>query len=128
MKYFKFDPAKKGLRKTLKEYEEVALKYIWSVGDEGVGSRKTWEVTNERLGTDKSISRASVIFFLNRMVDQGVLGYTTETGKGGHHRVYSPILDEREYKKYLVKTIVERLFKDFPEETREALKELYEKK
>lgn len=74
--------------------QEISLRYVRSMEDEGVGSGKTWEVTNVRLGTGKSISRASVIFFLNRRVDQGVLNYTTATGKGGHHRIYSPILDE----------------------------------
>ena len=33
MVVFKFDPAETGLRKTLKEYEEIALRYIWSLGD-----------------------------------------------------------------------------------------------
>ena len=31
----------------------------------------------------------------------------------------------RGYKKYVLKTIVESLIKDFPDETREALKEFY---
>ena len=123
MKYFKFDPAKKGLRKTLKEYEELGLRYIWAQGVEGSGSGKAWEAVNSTLGPEKRISRASVIFFLNRMVAQGVLGYTTATGKGGHHRVYFPIMDERGYKKHLLKTVVESLMRDFPEETIEALKE-----
>ena len=121
---FKFDHEKEGLSKTLKKYEEVALKFVWSTGEEGVGSGKTWAITNERLGPDKTISRASVIFFLNRMVDQGVLSYRTATGKGGHHRVYYPVLDEEAYKKHILKTIVESLMRDFPDETREALKEI----
>ena len=79
MASFKFDPSKHGLRKTLKEYEEVGLRHVWSMGEEGVGSGKTWVAVNEALGPDKSISRASVIFFLNRMVDQGVLSYRTGT-------------------------------------------------
>ena len=124
MASFKFDPSQVGLRKTLKEYEELGLKYVWSIGEKGVGSGKTWETVNSTLGPEKSISRASVIFFLNRMVDQGVLDYRTATGKGGHHRVYYPILDERGYKKYLLKTVVESLMRDFPKETREALNEL----
>ena len=41
MAWFKFDHEKEGLRKTLKAYEEVALKYVWSLGEEGVGSGKT---------------------------------------------------------------------------------------
>ena len=57
MASFKFDHSKHGLRKTLKEYEEVGLRYVWSLGRKGVGSRKTWEVINERLGPDKSKSR-----------------------------------------------------------------------
>ncbi len=121
---FKFVHEKEGLRKTLKEYEEVGLRYVWSIGEEGVASGKAWAITNERLGSDKTISRASVIFFLNRMVDQGVLDYRTGTGKGGHHRIYFPVLYERAYKKHLLKTIVESLMRDFPDETKEALKEL----
>ncbi len=121
---FKFDHEKEGLRKTLKEYEEVALRYVWSLGEEGVGSGKTWAITNERLELGKTVSRASVIFFLNRMVDQGVLNYRSATGKGGHHRVYYSMLDEKSYKKHVLKTIVESLMRDFPDETREALEEL----
>ena len=123
MEYFKFDPSKHGLSKTLKEYEEICLRYIWARGEEGAGSGKTWEAVKKTLGPDKSISRASVIFFLNRMVDQGVIGYRTITGKGGHHRVYYPIMDESGYKKHLLKTVVESLMRDFPEETIEALKD-----
>ncbi len=121
---FKFDHEKEGLSKTLKEYEEIALKHVWSIGEEGVGSGKIWAITNKRLEPDKTISRASVIFFLNRMFEQGVLNFRSRTGKGGHHRVYYPVLDERAYKKYLLKTIVQSFMRDFPEETREALKEL----
>ncbi len=120
---FKFDPSEHGLRKTLKEYEEIGLRYVWTQGEEGAGSGKTWESVKKTLGSDKSISRASVIFFLNRMVDQGVLDYRTATGKGGHHRIYFPIMDERAYKKHLLKTVVESLMRDFPEETGEALRE-----
>jgi predicted transcriptional regulator len=123
MASFKFSPSKQGLRKTLKEYEEIGLRYVWSVGMNGVGSGKTWKAVTEALGPDKSISRASVIFFLNRMVDQGVLDYRTATGKGGHHRVYYPIMNEWDYKKHLLKTVVESMMRDFPEETIEALKE-----
>ena len=123
MASFKFDHTKHELRKTLKEYEEAGLRYVWSIGEKGVGSGKTWVAVNEKLDPEKRVSRASVIFFLNRMVDQGVLDYRSATGKGGHHRVYFPILDEREYKKFLLKTVVESMMRDFPEETREALKD-----
>jgi len=38
MSGFKFDPSQPRLRKTLKEYEELALRHIWSVGEEGAVS------------------------------------------------------------------------------------------
>ncbi len=123
MASFKFDHSKHGLRKTLKEYEEAGLRYLWAQGEKGVSSGKTWKAVNEALGPDNSISRASVIFFLNRMVDQGVLDYRSATGKCGYHRVYFPIMDERGYRKHLLRTVVESLMRDFPEETIEALKE-----
>jgi predicted transcriptional regulator len=123
MASFKFDPSKHGLRKTLKEYEETALRYVWSQGEKGATSGKTWTAVTEALDPDKSISRASVILFLSRMAGQGVLDYRTATGKGGHHRVYYPIMDERGYKKHLLKTVVESMMRDFPEETKEALNE-----
>ncbi len=102
MASFKFDPSRHGLRKNLKEYEEIGLRYVWSIGENGVGSGKTWREVSKVLGSEKSISRASVIFFLNRMVDQGVLDYRSATGKGGHHRIYYPVMDERGYKKHLL--------------------------
>ena len=120
---FKFDPLQSDLRKTLREYEELALRYLWSIGEEGSGSGKAWREVNEDLGAEKTISRASVIFFLNRMVDQGVLGFRDATGKGGHHRIYYPLMDERGYKKYVLKTIIDSMMRDFPEETKETLLE-----
>ena len=122
---FIFDPSKTGLRKTLREYEELALRCIWETGDEGAGSGLTWKAVNERLEEGKTISRASVIFFLNRMVDEGVLGFRDATGKGGHHRIYITKLDENGYKKYIVRTLLESVAKDFPEATEEVLKSLY---
>ncbi|NQT08116.1 hypothetical protein HQ586_03485 [Candidatus Bathyarchaeota archaeon] len=124
MTVFKFDPAKIGLRKTLREYEEIALRYIWDVGDEGAGSGKTWIHVNEQLKDGKSISRASIIFYLNRMVDEGVLGFRDATGKGGHHRIYITKLDEKGYQKYIVETLCKSVAKDFPEATKEVLKEI----
>ena len=124
MVIFKFNPAEKGLRKTLREYEEIALRYIWSIGDEGAGSGKTWEHVNKELREGRSISRASIIGYLNRMVDEGVLGFRDATGKGGHHRIYITKLDESGYKKYIVKTLLDSLAKDYSKETKEVLQAL----
>ena len=121
MVVFKFNPAETGLRKTLREYQEIALRYIWSVGEEGAGSGKTWEHANKELGEGKSISRASIIIYLNRMIDEGVLRFRVGTGKGGKHRIYITKLDESGYKKYIVRTLLESVMKDYPKETKEVL-------
>ena len=121
MSGFKFDPSQPGLRKTLREWEELALRYVWSVGEEGAGSGLIWKEVNEKLKPGGSISRASVIVFMNRLVDQGVLGYREGTGKGGVHKIYYPLMDEKGYVKYMIKTMVESMRRDFPEETKKVL-------
>ena len=124
MSGFKFDPSQPGLRKTLREYEELTLRHIWSVGEEGAASGSTWETVNIQLGPGNSISRASVIFAMNRFVDQEVLGYREATGKGGHHKIYYPLMDEKGFKVYVARTVIQSLMRDFPEETREVIREL----
>jgi len=120
MSGFKFDPAQPGLGKTLKKWEELALRYIWEVGEVGAGSGTIWKNVNEQLGSGESISRTSVIFFMNRLLEQGVLGFRDGTRKGGHHKIYYPLMDEKGYLKYLLKTMVESMKRDFPEETKEV--------
>ena len=121
MSGFKFDLSKPGLRKTLKEWEELALRSMWDVGEDGAKSRVVWERVNEELDEGKSISRASIILFLEKMEERGVLGSRDVTGKGGHHKIYHPLIDEKGYVKYLIKTMVESMMRDSPEETRETL-------
>ncbi len=58
------------------------------------------------------------------MADEGVLNYKERTGKGGHHRVYTPRLNESEFKTYVAQTMIASLLKDFPEETKAALSQL----
>ena len=121
MSSFKFDPSQPGLRKNLREWEELALRHIWSVGEKGASSGPIWKNVNEQLEPGKSISRASIIIIMNRLVDQGVLDYREGTGKGGHHKIYYPLMDEEGYKKYVLKTIIESMMRDFPDETKEVI-------
>ncbi len=69
MSGFKFDPSQTGLMKTLKEYEELALRFLWEIGEEGAVSGLIWKVVKEKLKPGGSISRASVILSMNRFVD-----------------------------------------------------------
>lgn len=119
---FKFDHSKPGLRKVFKEYQELALRYVWEVGEEGVGSRNIWETVSERLTEKKKISRASIIMFLEKLRTQGVLGCKDETGKGGHRRIYYPLMDEIDFVKKLIINIIESFMEDYPRETMETLR------
>lgn len=118
-----FDPEGKGFYKVLKDYQVEALKQVW-MKKTGVTSREAWQHVNKVLKEGQTISRASIINFLNDMVDEGVLNYEEESGKGGYHRVYSPKLDESSFKSYIAETVISSLMKDFPEETKEAIKKL----
>ena len=121
---YSFDASEQGFRKTLKEYQEIALKYLWFVGEKGAVSRSVWTHVNEVLAErGKSISRASISFFLDDMVDEGVIGYHSATGKGGRHRVYKPAMDELEYRKHMLRKVISSMMRDYPEETRDVLKE-----
>jgi hypothetical protein len=56
------------------------------------------------------------------MREMGVLKGEEKTGKGGHHWVYFPALDENGFKRFIVKTMIDSLMKSFPDETREAIR------
>jgi len=117
------DPSKNGFEKVLRDYQIEALKMVWNNGETGVTSREVYQYVNKALKGVKTISRASIINFLNSMCDEKVLNYVEETCKGGIRRKYSTGLDEDEFKKYIAKTVVESLLKDFPDETMAILKE-----
>jgi len=119
-----FDTSGEGLAMVLKDYQEVALRYLWRLDGEGASSRDVWMQVNEDLTGKRTISRASIINFLNSMVDEGVLNYTEITGKGGHRRIYSAKYDEAGFKQYIAKVVLGNLLRDFPEETRKALQKI----
>ena len=116
------DTAGQGLDMVLKDYHQAALRYIWEKG-EGASSRDVWSQVNKTLKTG-SISRASIINFLNAMVDEGVLNYTEITGKGGHRRIYSTKLNEAQFKQYVAEVVLRNLMRDFPAETKEVIKKV----
>ena len=118
----KFDPEKKGLAKILRNYQIEALKSVWNNSEKGLSSREVYKYVNGKI--DGSISRASIITFLNQMADERVLEYEERIGKGGFRRVYTPRLNESAFKKYVAKTMITSLLKDFPEETKTAISKL----
>jgi len=116
------DSEKQGLAMFFKDWQGESLRYLWNIQPEGANSRAVWLNVNESL--EGSISRASIINFLNDMVDKGLLNYTEKTGKGGHHRVYRIAFNEQEFKAHIAGSIISKLLIEYPEETRKALQRI----
>ncbi|MBU0847203.1 BlaI/MecI/CopY family transcriptional regulator [Patescibacteria group bacterium] len=106
----------------MKDYQAIVMDYLWDTGEEGSNSRDAWlHVSKVLREEDRSISRASIIFFMNDMVDEGVLKYREKSGKGGYHRIYAPVYCEEGFKEYLVKQIMNKLLEEFPKESKKFL-------
>jgi predicted transcriptional regulator len=120
---FTVDPDKTGFEKVLRDYQIEALRMVWDDDPKGVTSREVYQHVNKQLEGVRTISRASIINFLNAMCDEGVVNYVEETCKGGTRRKYSTGLDEEEFKKHIAKSVLESLLKDFPDQTIAAVKE-----
>ena len=116
------DPSKDGLEKVLRDYQIEALRHVWTHDGEGLTSREVYEAVNERLDGGRSVSRASIINFLNAMCDEGVLDFEEETCKGGMRRRYRKGMDEATFKTYVASTVISSLMRDFPEQTVEAIR------
>ena len=87
----KVDLSQDGLSMFFKPYEVLGWDRVWNASESGpVGSFDVFKHVNFGLGPGKTISRASVIYFLNRQVDLKFMGWKDATGKGGHRRLYYP--------------------------------------
>jgi len=100
------DLSETGLAMFFKPYQIISLDLLWN-SEETLSSREVWEQANEQLpGT---ISRASIINFLNASVENGLLDYVETTGKGGYRRLYSSKLSKPEATTYLTEKVNESL-------------------
>ena len=116
----RFDLNEKGLRRIFRDWQVKALEYMWSIDNILVKSVDVW---NHLKGIHavadpnslKSVSRASVINFLNQMVDEKLMMFDFGTGKGGTHRVYSfkPELDTQAKFKAYIHTLFYDALNDF---------------
>lgn len=111
--------SEKGLSMFISPYQQMALQCIWE-DNTGKSSRQVWNYVNQKMYND-SISRASIINFLNRMVDEGLLNFETTTGKGGYRRIYYQKFGHSEFKEELIKRTLNALKGSFPEETLKAI-------
>jgi predicted transcriptional regulator len=110
----KFDTSEKGLLTLFKPYQAALMEHIWKLneGDRvGLTSSQAYEFLKDN---QDGKSRAALIFFLNDMVEEGILTYEEETGKGGYHKVYYPKMNNEQFAQHVVKTIIKKLEEIFP--------------
>ncbi len=107
----RLDTEKDGLRAIFKIYEIASLEELLAHK-----KRTSGQVWDEILKRGTVISRASVIFFLNRLVKAGLVRAETGTGKGGHHKIYSLYAENRnEMRAQIVDKFLYKLWEIFPE-------------
>ena len=100
------DLTETGLAMFFRPYQIASLDLLWS-SSENLSSREVWEKVNQAIpGT---ISRASIINFLNASVENGLLDYVETTGKGGYRRLYVSKLSKDDTAKYLSKIVKDQL-------------------
>ena len=97
----------------LSKYQKQAIDVVYA-HPEGVVSGAVWKSVTTLIHP-ATISRASIINFLNKCVDAKVLGYEERTGKGGYHRLYKPIMTWSEFEELVIWRFIEKLMLIFPE-------------
>ena len=122
MNRLEYDPSQAGLRAVFKPWQETTLHTIME-NPQGLNSRETWQKVNQKLAPE-TISRASIINFLQDMHKMGVLTGDDQTGRGGHHWVYKPAMSEARLRQFIIEEILTTLIRDFPEETKTALRKI----
>ena len=109
-----FDTSEKELLTLFKPYQAALLEHIWELNEDdrvGITSGEAYKFLQNH---PDSKSRASVIIFLNDMVEEGTLSYEEESGKGGYHRVYYPKMNREQFAQHIVETITKKLAEIFP--------------
>ncbi len=117
----KLDTDKNGLEAIFRKWQVPLVEELFSGKPMTSGEAHMFLVKKGVKADQKGrgpISRASVINFLNGMIDNGLLEYTDDTGKGGHHRIYKMTLNREEFSHALLGRFVNRLISIFPQESK----------
>jgi len=85
VKDWTLDLSKHGYNRIFKDYQKATIDFLIESTPDPYLSR---EVHEHLLGQGIQISRASVIIYLDFLVEKGICDYEGTTGKGGHFRLY----------------------------------------
>jgi hypothetical protein len=111
---------RKSLSAIFRDWQIIALACIPNDHGEPVGTKYVWEQTNNHLqkesGTEtESISRASVINFLEKLHELDLLVGVLCTGKGGKRYHYTYQVDRAHFNDHVSRMLIESLVKEYPD-------------
>ena len=108
---WKIDTTQTGIPSIFREYEWIALGHIYKLR-KGITTRNTFDYTNRF----KKISRASIHFFLARLVDAGIIANGEESGKGGFHGSHKVLVEREDLPRLITLDTLKTLKSVFPED------------
>ena len=107
---WKIDTTKTGMEAILKPYQYGIIMHILDKKD-GI---KSGDMHAHLELEGYTISRASVINYLQTLQKNGIIIQIAESGKGGIHQVYSAKLNFKEILTNIVETVMDKLLEAFP--------------
>jgi len=113
---WKLDLSREGDQILFKEYHKAIIDLLLEDPDKGFPSGEMHEAVLEK---GIKISRASVIFYLDFLADDGLVSWIEKTGKGGHHRIYKAAKDWEGMKRHIMIRVVEGLGEALDEDIEE---------
>ena len=103
---WKLDAGQTGHRIIFRDYQKAIVDLLARTPEMFWGSGEVWKSINKK---GIKISRASVIFYLNFLVRDGLAEFKNATGKGGHHKLYRVYRKGDEMKKHIAIKVIEKL-------------------
>ena len=113
------DTSEEGLGAFWNNWQKTLMEELWK--QPNMTSCDAYEYLREKgvrttKSTTNTVSRASVITFLNRQAENGVLTYSEETCKGGSRRRYRPAMNSDQFAENAIFTIRAKLSEIFPQQ------------
>jgi len=112
-----FDTSKKGLDVICGAPWKSAVVELLLTNERFFKTREIHEmllnIYNETDNPEFKRSRASVIGFLNKLVDEDILRYNEDTGKGGYHGLYMANMDLRAFWKMCAQNVMTTAIAEF---------------
>ena len=99
----KMNLTKDGLEMFFKDYQINVLEVLWKY-KKGLGTKRIWNEVGS-----KNISRASIIMFIENMVEIGLIEKTLTTGKGGQRGIYKIKYEKTPTKEFLKNAVINKL-------------------